>query len=48
MITGQVNRNELKGDRPIRQLGFQEMDIVAMARAAIDGGAQALVVANTH
>lgn len=32
MITGQVNRNELKGDRPIRQLGFQEMDIVAMAR----------------
>jgi acetolactate synthase I/II/III large subunit len=30
-ITGQVNRSELKGDRPIRQLGFQETDIVAMA-----------------
>lgn len=31
-ITGQVNRHELKGNRPIRQLGFQETDIVAMAR----------------
>ena len=31
-ITGQVNRNEQKGSRPIRQLGFQEMDIVAMAK----------------
>ncbi len=30
-ITGQVNTHELKGDRPIRQLGFQETDIVAMA-----------------
>jgi acetolactate synthase-1/2/3 large subunit len=30
-ITGQVNRHELKGDRPIRQLGFQETDIVSMA-----------------
>src|SRR5258706_4487452 len=30
-ITGQVNRHELKQDRPIRQLGFQETDIVAMA-----------------
>jgi acetolactate synthase-1/2/3 large subunit len=30
-ITGQVNRDEQKGDRPIRQLGFQETDIVAMA-----------------
>ena len=30
-ITGQVNRSELKGDRPIRQLGFQETDIVSMA-----------------
>lgn len=30
-ITGQVNRKEQKGDRPIRQLGFQEADIVAMA-----------------
>ncbi len=30
-ITGQVNRSEQKGDRPIRQLGFQETDVVAMA-----------------
>jgi len=30
-ITGQVNRNEMKGNRPIRQAGFQETDIVAMA-----------------
>jgi acetolactate synthase-1/2/3 large subunit len=31
-ITGQVNRHEQKGDRPIRQLGFQEADVVGMAR----------------
>src|SRR5947209_16667900 len=31
-ITGQVNRSELKGDRAIRQLGFQETDVVSMAR----------------
>jgi acetolactate synthase I/II/III large subunit len=31
-ITGQVNRHELKGDRNLRQLGFQETDIVTMAR----------------
>lgn len=31
-ITGQVNRHELKGDRAIRQLGFQETDIISMAR----------------
>ena len=31
-ITGQVNRHEQKGDKPIRQLGFQETDIVSMAR----------------
>lgn len=30
-ITGQVNRNEQKGTRAIRQLGFQETDIVSMA-----------------
>lgn len=30
-LTGQVNRSEQKGDRAIRQLGFQETDIVAMA-----------------
>ena len=31
-ITGQVNRHEQKGNKAIRQLGFQETDIVAMAR----------------
>ena len=30
-ITGQVNRHEQKGSRAIRQLGFQETDIAAMA-----------------
>jgi acetolactate synthase-1/2/3 large subunit len=30
-ITGQVNRDEQKGERSIRQLGFQETDIVSMA-----------------
>ena len=31
-ITGQVNRREQKGDRQIRQLGFQETNIIEMAR----------------
>jgi acetolactate synthase I/II/III large subunit len=31
-ITGQVNTHELRGDRAIRQQGFQETDIVPMAR----------------
>jgi acetolactate synthase-1/2/3 large subunit len=31
-ITGQVNRYEQKGDRAIRQLGFQELDIVSMVK----------------
>jgi acetolactate synthase-1/2/3 large subunit len=31
-ITGQVNRHEQKGERPIRQLGFQETDIVTMVK----------------
>jgi acetolactate synthase I/II/III large subunit len=31
-ITGQVNTWELKGDRPIRQQGFQELDIVEAVR----------------
>ena len=31
-ITGQVNRNEQKGRRNIRQMGFQETDVVSMAR----------------
>ncbi len=31
-ITGQVNTHEQKGKREIRQLGFQETDIVSMAK----------------
>ena len=31
-LTGQVNTHELKGERGIRQLGFQETDIVSMAQ----------------
>jgi len=31
-ITGQVNINEQKGDLPTRQIGFQETDIVSMAK----------------
>jgi len=31
-ITGQVNTHELRNDRPIRQQGFQETDIVSMVR----------------
>ena len=31
-ITGQVNLNEQKGDRPTRQIGFQETDIVSMVK----------------
>lgn len=31
-ITGQVNTHEQKGDRSIRQLGFQETDIASMAK----------------
>jgi acetolactate synthase I/II/III large subunit len=32
-LTGQVNTNELKGDRAIRQQGFQELDIVEVVRS---------------
>jgi acetolactate synthase-1/2/3 large subunit len=34
-ITGQVNPNEQRGERHIRQLGFQETDIVAMAHPIV-------------
>ncbi len=32
-ITGQVNMHELKGDRAIRQQGFQELDIVEVVKS---------------
>lgn len=32
-ITGQVNTRELKGERPIRQQGFQELDIIEVVRS---------------
>ena len=31
-ITGQVNMNEQKGEKAIRQLGFQETDIVSIVK----------------
>lgn len=34
-ITGQVNRGELKRDRDVRQLGFQETDIVSAAKPLV-------------
>jgi acetolactate synthase-1/2/3 large subunit len=39
-ITGQVNRNEQKGPRAIRQQGFQETDIVSMAKPITKGAWQ--------
>jgi acetolactate synthase-1/2/3 large subunit len=36
-LLGQVNRSEQKGSRPIRQLGFQETDIVSMAAPITKG-----------
>jgi acetolactate synthase-1/2/3 large subunit len=36
-ITGQVNTHEQKGDRQIRQLGFQETDIVSMVKPITKG-----------
>jgi acetolactate synthase-1/2/3 large subunit len=36
-ITGQVNRDEQRGARDIRQQGFQETDIVSMAHAVTKG-----------
>ncbi|MBE5202625.1 MULTISPECIES: thiamine pyrophosphate-binding protein [Pectobacterium] len=32
-ITGQVNTDELKNDRPIRQQGFQELDIISIVKS---------------
>jgi len=34
-ITGQVNPNEQRGEKHIRQLGFQETDIVTMAKPIV-------------
>lgn len=39
-ITGQVNRNELSTGSSMRQLGFQETDIVSMAKAVTKGAVQ--------
>ncbi len=32
VVTGQVGRGDMRGDRPVRQRGFQEIDCVAMMR----------------
>jgi len=34
-ITGQVNRSEQKGNRAVRQLGFQETDIIRMVQPIV-------------
>lgn len=39
-ITGQVNTHELKGNRGMRQLGFQETDIVSMAESICKSAVQ--------
>lgn len=39
-ITGQVNTNELKGACPVRQQGFQELDIVALVGSITKFAAQ--------
>jgi len=36
-ITGQVNTTELAGERPVRQQGFQETDIVSIVRPITKG-----------
>lgn len=40
-LTGQVRRDELTGDRGVRQQGFQETDVVAMARPVTKAAWQA-------
>lgn len=40
-LTGQVNRNESSSGLAVRQLGFQETDIVSMARPVVKGARQA-------
>jgi acetolactate synthase-1/2/3 large subunit len=45
-ITGQVNTHELKGDLGIRQLGFQETDIIAIARPLCKSAIQVRNVAD--
>lgn len=39
-VTGQVQSYLLKGDRPVRQFGFQECDIGAIARPVVKGAWQ--------
>ena len=43
-ITGQVNVNEMKGERAIRQQGFQELDIISMARSITKHAVQVTTV----
>lgn len=51
-ITGQVNTRELKGDRAIRQQGFQELDIVSVAHSmtkyAVRVDEAAMLLAELH
>lgn len=41
-ITGQVNRNEMRAEQHVRQVGFQETDIVSMAKPITKGAWLAL------
>jgi acetolactate synthase-1/2/3 large subunit len=43
-LTGQVNVTELKHDRPIRQQGFQELDVVSLVRPITKYAAQVITV----
>src|SRR5258706_2717308 len=40
MLTGQVATYRLKGDRPVRQVGFQETDVVAIFSSVTKSAAQ--------
>lgn len=40
MITGQVATHRLRGDRPVRQLGFQETDVLSIFKSVTKHAAQ--------
>ncbi len=42
-FSGAVNRHEMRGDRPIRQLGFQEMEVIPMVKPITKGAWQVRV-----
>src|SRR6059058_3011478 len=40
MITGQVATHRLRGDRPVRQMGFQETDVLSIFKSVTKHAAQ--------